>query len=39
MNDFMCTCLNERVDNRPTFTIGNRGVLNGKSRQNKHGGR
>ena len=23
--DWRCTCLNERVDNRPTFTIGNRG--------------
>ncbi len=23
--DWRCTCLNERVDNCPTFTIGNRG--------------
>lgn len=23
--DWRCTCLNERVDNRPMFTIGNRG--------------
>lgn len=25
MDDFRCTCLNERIDNRPQFTIGSRG--------------